>query len=74
MQFLATVLATTALLSTTFALPQASAVQTPPPFTVEGYAKTNPTGAVVGGAGGTTVTVTAASALSSAIKVNYTWP
>lgn len=62
------VLAST-LLSTATALPQAAPAPTAPAFTLEGYAKTNPTAAVSGGAGGTTTTVTAAAALQSAVKV-----
>ncbi|KAF3935613.1 hypothetical protein ABW19_dt0204771 [Dactylella cylindrospora] len=39
-------------------------------FTVEGYAKDNPTGVVSGGAGGSTTTVSAYAAFTSAVKAN----
>lgn len=70
MQLLASSLVVAAsFLASVSALPQASPVPTAPAFTLEGYAKTNPTGAVSGGAGGPTTTVTANQALQSAVKV-----
>lgn len=70
MQFLnSALLVASTLLSSAVALPQAAPAPTAPAFTLEGYAKTNPTAAVSGGAGGTTTTVTAAAALQTAVKV-----
>ncbi|KAK6333771.1 hypothetical protein TWF730_003954 [Orbilia blumenaviensis] len=61
--------ATTTLVTTS----RSTGPTTPVPsgsFTVEGYAKNNPTGAVSGGAGGSTTTVADYAAFTAAVKSN----
>lgn len=69
MHFLTTLVATSSLIYSVAALPQAAPPLPTGAFNLEGYAKNNPTAAVSGGAGGTTTTVTANQALQSAVKV-----
>ncbi|KAF3933018.1 hypothetical protein ABW20_dc0105643 [Dactylellina cionopaga] len=59
---LSTVISTTSA-GPTSAVPSGS-------FTVEGFAKNNPTGTISGGAGGSTTTVSAYAAFTSAVKSN----
>ncbi|KFA48107.1 hypothetical protein S40293_11260 [Stachybotrys chartarum IBT 40293] len=68
MQLLLKLIAASSLLGSTIAVPQAAPLPTSA-FALEGYARTNPTGSVSGGAGGPTTTVSAASALQSAVRV-----
>lgn len=69
MQLLANLIVGSSLMGMVTALPQAAPPLPTSAFNLEGYAKTNPTGAVSGGAGGPTTTVSAASALQSAVRV-----
>ncbi|KFA71069.1 hypothetical protein S40288_05542 [Stachybotrys chartarum IBT 40288] len=68
MQLLLKLIAASSLFGSTIAVPQAAPLPTSA-FALEGYARTNPTGSVSGGAGGPTTTVSAASALQSAVRV-----
>ena len=70
MQLLTNLIAASSLIGLVTALPQAAPPLPTSAFDLEGYARTNPTGAVSGGAGGPTTTVSAASALQSAVRVS----
>ncbi|KAF3919027.1 hypothetical protein ABW21_db0200894 [Orbilia brochopaga] len=55
--------------TTTSSVPTGGTVP-PNSFTIEGYARNNPTGTVTGGAGGSTTTVSSYAAFTSAVKGN----